>query len=279
MTIATQIETQTPLVTDEQLQHFNDYGYVVVEDALSAEKIAQIMAVIERLKSELESSPHRKDVFGLDIRPLVTEDDLFLDLMEWPTTFPVAVRCLGHFNLQLMTSHLIMVPPNPDKRNIGWHPDGGTPWIGVNGVRALTSLKVGYYLTDLLEPNMGSLMVVPGSHRMQGKPVFPPEARDPIGAVELRVRAGTAVIFHQGVWHAGAPNYSDQTRVSLYYGYGYRIMRPIDYDQMPPEILEKCSPIGRQLLGHKASHLGYHIPTDDDCPLRQWYIDHFGVTW
>jgi hypothetical protein len=67
--------------------------------------------------------------------------------------------------------------------------------------------------------------------------------------------------------------------VVLYYGYNYRVMRPIDYDTMPQSLLDKCSPIGKQLLGHKATHLGYFIPTDADCPLKPWYIERFGETW
>ena len=119
--------------------------------------------------------------------------------------------------------------------------------IGVNGRRAMGGLKVGFFLTDLLEPNMGSLMVVPGSRRIQGRPPSMPQARYPIGAVELKLKAGDAVIFQHGVFHAGASNLSDQTRIALYYGYSYRVMRPIDYDKMPVEFLQKCTPIGRQL--------------------------------
>lgn len=70
-------------------------------------------------------------------------------------------------------------------------------------------------LTDLLEPNMGSLMVVPGSRRIQGRPPSMPQARYPIGAVELKLKAGDAVIFQHGVFHAGASNLSDQTRIAL----------------------------------------------------------------
>ena len=51
--------------------------------------------------------------------------------------------------------------------------------IGVNGRRAMGGLKVGFFLTDLLEPNMGSLMVVPGSRRIQGRPPSMPQARYP----------------------------------------------------------------------------------------------------
>lgn len=267
------------LVTQEQITKFNEFGYLVVENAIPQEKVEQLLRVIDRIKIQLEESDQRKEVFGLDVRPIIDKDDAFLDLMECPTTFPLAVRLLNHFNVQLMTSHLIMVPPDPEKRNIGWHDDGGSPVIGVNGIRAFGSLKVGYFLTDLLEPNMGALMVVPGSHRMQGSPPFEAGARDPIGAIELKVKAGDAVIFQQGTFHAGAPNYSDQTRVVLYYGYNFRTCRPIDYDTMPQEVLDKCSPIGKQLLGHRETHLGYFIPTDADCPLKAWYAEHFGETW
>ncbi|MEZ4865482.1 MAG: phytanoyl-CoA dioxygenase family protein [Caldilineaceae bacterium] len=273
------MEATKSIVTQEQIDEFDEFGYIVVRNALPQGKVQELMQAIERLKTDFERSNHRKEVYGLDIRPIVDKDDTFIDLMEWPTTFPLAVRFLNHFSIQLMTSHLIMVPPHPEKRNIGWHDDGGSPALRVNGIRAFGSLKVGFFLTDLLEPNMGSLMVVPGSHRLQGSPPFAPDSRDPIGAVELKVHAGDAVIFQQGVWHAGAPNYSTQTRVVLYYGYGYRVFRPIDFEQMPPALLAKCTPIGKQLLGYKASHLGYFIPTDADVPLKAWCQEHFGDNW
>ena len=114
---------------------------------------------------------------------------------------------------------------------------------------------------------------------MQGRPPMEEGARDPVGATELMLSAGDAVIFQQGTFHAGAPNHSDKTRVVLYYGYNYRVMRPIDYDRMPQALLDKCSPIGKQLLGHKETHLGYFIPQKGDCPLKPWFTEHFGETW
>ena len=266
------------LPTPQQLEDFDRDGYIVVPGALPTDKVHELMDVVAGLERRLQDSPHKRDIFGLDVRPIVTEDDALLELMEWPATFPLAVRFLGHWSLQLTTSHLIMVPPHPDKRNTGWHDDGGKPFFAVDGIRPFMSLKVGFFLTDLLEPNMGSLMVVPGSHRISGRPAWDEGARDPRGAVELKVKAGDAVIFQQGVWHAGAPNLSEQTRVVLYYGYSTRLLRPIDYDTMLEELLAKCSPIGRQLLGDKATHLGYYIPTDDDVPLKAWYVERFGDT-
>ena len=179
-----------------------------------------------------------------------------------------------------MTSHLIMVPPNPEKRNIGWHRDGGNPRPSAGGPQSRLSLKIGYFLRDLLEPNMGSLGVVPGSHLIEDPIPWKDDEPNPEGAVELKVHAGDAVIFENRLYHAGYPNHSDQTRVVLYYGYGYRWLKPIDYQgSMPDDVLAKCSPIGRQLLGARASHLGYHIPTDEDAPLKAWFAERFGETW
>src|ERR1041385_2666845 len=97
-------------------------------------------------------------------------------------------------------------------------------------------------------------MVVPGSHRKA--PVFRDGAADPDGAVQLRVKAGDAVVFANPVWHSGAPNRSQQTRIVLYFGYAYRWLKPIDYETMPADLLARVGPVGRQLLGAKTSHLG-----------------------
>jgi len=123
---------------------------------------------------------------------------------------------------------------------------------------------------------MGSLMVVPGSHRLQGPPTFLAGSIDPVGATQLLVNAGDAVVFAQGIWHAAAPNLSTTTRVALYYGYSYRVMRPVDYQSMPPALLAGCSPVERQLLGETVTHQGYYVPTAEDVPLRPWFERHFG---
>lgn len=264
------------MVRPESLEAFERDGYCVVPDALPPAKVAELLGAIDRTKDRLASSGHTRDVFGLDVRPIVTEDDAFLSLLEWPATFPLAVRCLGHYSLQLNTSHLIMVPPRPDAaRNIGWHQDGGSPGMSVGGIRPMFSLKIGYFLTDLLEPDMGQLMVVPGSHRSAGDPARQPNG-DPVGAVQLRVKAGTAVVFANPLWHGTAPNLSPRTRIVIYFGYAYRWLKPIDYDTMPESLITRCSPIGQQLLGKKSSHLGNYIPTDADCPLKAKYLEWFG---
>lgn len=266
-------------VLGEQQRVFAEFGYVIVREALEEDTVRSLLAVIEAERPALERHPHRSPVpDGLNIRPVVDKHPAFRNLLICPRTFAAVAKLLGHYSIQLQQSNLIEARPSAARRLTGWHSDGGIPTIAVNGIRAFSSLKVGYFLTDHTRPNSGVLMVVPGSHRLQGPPPFDPETGNPIGAVQLLLRPGDAVIFQQGVWHAAAPNLSERARVALYYGYSYRVMRPVDYQQMPATLLADCSPVERQLLGETVTHQGYYVPTAEDVPLKPWFEAHFGAS-
>ena len=87
---------------------------------------------------------------------------------------------------------------------------------------------------------------------------------------------GTAVLFDRRLWHSRGQNYSDVTRKVLFFGYSYRWLRGLDYNVMPPEMLAKCAPIRRQLLGDGVDIKGWWQPTDADVPLKTWLIAHRG---
>ena len=257
-------------------RRFDQLGYTIVKGALPQAKVAGLLRAIEELRSLFDGHAHRNaSERGMNIRPVIDKHAAFLELLMWPRTFPAVAKLLGHYNIQLMQSHLIEADPDHAKGVTGWHNDGGVPAIEVNGIRAFGSLKVGYFLRAIDAPNMGGLMVVPGSHRTQGSPPFQDDADDPVGALEVQLDAGDAIIFQQGLWHAAAPNLSDRRRTALYYGYGYRVFRPVDYQKMPPELLEACSPVERQLLGETVTHQGYYVPTAADAPLKDWFDKHF----
>ncbi|MFM7119176.1 MAG: phytanoyl-CoA dioxygenase family protein, partial [Gammaproteobacteria bacterium] len=258
-------------------QNFDEHGYTIVRQALSEQAVRALLEVIDAERRMFEQHPHRSPVRdGLNIRPVVDKHPAFRQLLICPRTFGVVAKLLGHYSIQLQQSNLIEARPSAERRLTGWHSDGGIPTIAVNGIRAFASLKVGYFLTDHTRPDTGVLMLVPGSHRLPGPPPFDPQTGNPIGAVQPSLAPGDAVIFHQGTWHAAAPNFGDQARVAVYYGYSYRVMRPVDYQQMPAALLADCTPVERQLLGETVTHQGYYVPTAEDVPLRPWYEAHFG---
>jgi ectoine hydroxylase len=260
--------------TEEQRRRFERDGFLIVPDALPPEWVERLAAAVDRLydKAQREEGVGPHDQWN--IRNCVAADPLFVELVDWPPILPLVIGLLN-WNIHLITSHLIVRPPSPPDTDrfwkaTGWHRDGGTSPSEMQEPHPRLFLKVCYCLTDVTEPDRGATRVIPGSHRLIGRPAQAEDEPDPYGAIELRVKAGTAFLFEQRVWHAVGPNYSDVVRKSLFYGYGYRWLRPMDYIVMPDEMLAGCSPIRRQLLGDAKTQLGYWLPQDEDVPLRAW---------
>jgi ectoine hydroxylase-related dioxygenase (phytanoyl-CoA dioxygenase family) len=108
------------------------------------------------------------------------------------------------------------------------------------------------------------------------KPAQRDPEEDPEGAIEIKVKPGTAVLFDRRLWHSRGFNYSNQTRKVLFFGYSYRWLRGLDYNVVPEEVLAKCDPIRRQLLGDGVDIKGWWQPTEEDVPLKTWIREHRG---
>ena len=267
--------------TDEQLKAFDDTGYLIVEDAISTEMVD----VLEKVADRIDAKERAKN--GLESHKLlskfrtVIEDEILLELLDNKKVFPLLWDILG-WNIQLYISHLIMYPPEPiDTQRInkgaGWHQDGGRPIPEMERPHPRLSLKVSYWLSDVTHRDNGAMRLIPSSHKLD---VLPPRSDpndDPEGAMDLLVKRGTAVLFDCRMWHSRGWNFSDATRKVLFMGYSYRWLRGLDYNLMPPEILEKCDPIRRQLLGDGVDLKGWWQPTDADVPLKTWISEHRGI--
>jgi hypothetical protein len=210
----------------------------------------------------------------LNQHDLVGRDDVWLDLVDWPTTFPKVWGILG-WHIQLFHTQLIVTPPAPTAATpgpYGWHQDNNRMNLDLETTpQPRVSVKIGYFLSDLPRSGMGNLAIVPGSHR-RGRPSFA-LGTNPPNACEIVACAGDAVLFDRRLWHAATTNTSDVTRVFVAYGYSYRWLRPKSRMQHD-ELFDGVDPIRRQLLGWSSSPNGYFEPTDDDVPLRSWLIDN-----
>jgi ectoine hydroxylase-related dioxygenase (phytanoyl-CoA dioxygenase family) len=268
-------------ITDEQLKKFNDEGYLIVENALTPEMVDALTSVVDRIDAEEREKQGLSDHALLSKFRVVVEDDLFLELLDWPRIFPLLWDILG-WNIQLYISHLIIYPPEPlDTKRVSkaahWHQDGGKYFIqNIERPHPRLSLKVSYWLSDVSEPDRGAMRIVPGSHKLDTRPPQSNPDVDPEGAIEVCVKPGTAVLFDRRMWHSRGWNHSDVTRKSLFFGYSYRWLRGLDYNVMPPEILDKCDPIRRQLLADGVDIKGWWQPTDADVPLKTWLAQHRG---
>jgi ectoine hydroxylase-related dioxygenase (phytanoyl-CoA dioxygenase family) len=262
--------------TQEQLDTFNDDGYLVVEDALPPQMVEQLTQVVDRIETEERKRQNLSSNQLLVKFRTVIEDDIFLELLDWPQTFPLVWDILG-WNIQLYISHLIVYPAEPEKDKVlagGWHQDGGRPVQEMERPQPRLSLKISYWLSNVDSPDNGAMQIIPGSHKRDALPLSSDSDSEKI--LDLCVKAGTAVLFDRRMWHRRGLNTSNTSRKVLFFGYSYRWLRGLDFNLMPEEILKKCDPIRRQLLGDGVDIKGWWQPTEADVPLRTWIKEHRG---
>ncbi len=232
--------TPASSLTAEELFAFDNTGYLVLENFLTRDHVARLTAALHAANARRRAKlPAGHKAVWPPLVPadctqvngekstrtlnLLDDDPLFLELLTWPAILPY-VRGLLHQEPHYHASDAI-VEEGKDfmKRPLGWHIDGyGDGYRSLRRPIPLLQLKVGYYLSDMTQPWHGNLTVVPGSHKANLDPspadlnrrdLFP-------GAVQVCAPAGTAIIFHNAVWHTAAPyQQPDAGRTMLYYGY------------------------------------------------------------
>ena len=211
---------------------FDNHGYLVLEDFLSNDLVATLIQALEKTISK-----RRRPGFKRDVEPafpdqldsnnsrvfhLLDEDPTFLQMLDYQ---PMLAYVHGLFNemphLHSTDAFYEVVPGKHHGR--GWHIDGiQSGFRNFKPHIPFLQFKVGYILSDLSVPDQGNLTVIPGSH----KSLCEPDADDLsnpklfVGAKQLCGPPGTAVIFHNALWHTAGPfTHSGGRRVMLYYGY------------------------------------------------------------
>ncbi len=218
--------------TDAERFFFDNNGYLVIEDFLNKEQVdglyAALQQAIERRRSPEFKRDHqpafddRLDTANIRVMHLLTEDPLFLQMLDYG---PMMAYVHGLFNEMphLHSTDAFYEVERGDYHGRGWHIDGIQ-----DGFRNLKphipflQFKVGYYLSDMSEPDQGNLTLVPGSHKALADPDAQAIQDQTLfdGALQVCGGPGTAVIFHNAVWHTAGPFSRDGgKRVLLYYGY------------------------------------------------------------
>ncbi len=259
-------------LTDEQLTFFATNGYFVIEDALDDELLADLIKATDVIYEEAEAGGQLETGGKLNQRNCLAASDAFLPLVDYQKTAPLAWQLLN-WNIQLLTSHLIVLPSDDEptekeKRKTGYHRDGGTSSREMAEPHPMILLKIAYALSDQSDARCGATRIVPGSNRMTGRPPTDPGTGHPYGAIGMNVRAGSAFVFEQRTWHSIGKNWSGQPRKTVFMGYGYRWVKPMDYVTMPDRLLKQCNPVQRQLLEAASAPLSYYIPRDPDVPIK-----------
>ena len=270
-------------LSDAERRRFDENGFFVVKNALNETTVRRLEEAVDRLTAKWRpiyaEKRSLKDQHPLNVLDFMGQDDEFLPLIDLPQTFMKVVDILG-WHIQLYHSHMIVTPPLPEgfeprSRRLGWHQDSGRLNVDIESTpRPRISLKVGFFLTDVSQPDRGNFHVVPGSHLLNALDLPRDATAEHPRATPVCVNSGDAVFFDRRLWHAAGHNRSDVTRKALFYGYSYRWLRPRD-DMTVAHYLEKSDPVRRQLLGESPNGgFGYTSPTDEDVPLKMWLAEH-----
>jgi hypothetical protein len=243
-------------ITQSQREQFGRDGYLLFPGVLSGAEIERILPEVDRIYArEIMGSDNPDPTRRMDRLGCLTDGQVFIDLIDHPSMFGVVLDLLGpyiQFGLATVTVH----PPNPVYTGF-LHVDGGPHLQRIRASETSWPLqvKVLWFLTDVSVPDMGNIVFVPGSHLRP----FPeeggfdefgelPAATTP-GTTQVLAKAGDALIFTHSLWHGGARNSSTVTRKNIQYGYNQMFFRNFDYDPVPAEVLDACTPRQRRLLG------------------------------
>jgi ectoine hydroxylase len=259
------LATTTDL-TRERIAFERD-GYLVIPSALDASTVERLTEAVDRV---WDRSGGRHE--ALHLLGFVGEEEIFLELLDLPTTLPLVIDLLGP-NIFMYHCHLDVHPPEPEPMpgttRWMWHQDGGIQNRDIESdPRPRLSVKIAYFLTDVSEPGRGNFMVLPGSHCRNQIERPQDDSNHIIGATPILARPGDAVLFDRRTWHMRSRNGSTLTRKALFYGYTYRWIRPRDELCVPPEFAGAITPARAQLLGHEGTPFEFWMPDHVDLPLR-----------
>ena len=210
---------------------FDNNGYLILPNFLEPKHVNQLKDALDRAVRNRRQPGYRRehptaypdDLQGVNSRifHLLDEDPRFLELMDYPPMMAY-VRGLLSPRPHLHATDGIVEVECSAGHGAGWHTDGQDGFRTLGAQIPLLQLKVGYYLSAMSAPNQGNLTLVPGSHKATLEPdqkdlrssdLFP-------GTLQICGPPGTAVLFHNAVWHTGGPWMKPNgRRIMLYYAY------------------------------------------------------------
>ena len=237
----------------DQANTFKEEGHLVLRNVLTQNFIGELIQVLDEIDAKhREWMKRHREWTKIEDRftrfEIFRENDIFIKLIDQPRIYPLVFELLGK-QAQIFTSHLSVYPSegaNPKKTGSdSLHRDGG--FINEDMIREkiwpqpMLTLRVIYWLNDISTPEHGALRFIPKSHIIRDV--------DNSNEKHLLVNAGDVTIHDRRLVHARGYNTSGVTRKAIFLGYSYRWIRFVRDGQPPSEIIDKCNPLQKHLIG------------------------------
>ncbi len=215
------------MLNGEQLLHFAEHGWVIMENVLDAEQCAAYRVALDRaVQSRVTDVSANGELTVID--NIVLYDDIFVDWFTLPGILESNRQLLGaQLKFQGVNAHIKR--PHPERHNgrnlmdpdtFGWHRGLRPKWgnhlhdtdprlINCSFLNNIT------YLTTVA-PGNGSTGVLDGSHKLEGNYQ---SLKDQCPLVEVPSEAGSVLIFTETLIHTAIPILSETVRYNMYYGF------------------------------------------------------------
>lgn len=234
---------QAGTMSDDERFMFESFGYIIIEDVLSPDEVEETLVASTRLHASTQDE-WRQIGKGFESEPALEA------LIDHPAILP-KVRAL--YGDQFILQSAWCTVARAGSQSVGWHQDGSGVYqfSQVSYPLPLLQLRASYSLTDQSHEMMGNMMMIPGSHR---SPVgLPNHLRKELSVSPIQhnilCKAGTVLLFHNGVWHSPMPNNEDFDRYNMHYIYSPPWLRRSDRFETDPAFLERTTPRRRALMG------------------------------
>jgi phytanoyl-CoA hydroxylase len=222
----------TELTLEEQKAHYEEQGYLVFPEFLSAEELATLRAALQEVLSEAEGLQASTDKFSLtqtdsggwSVRRIFNptlHHQAFYDLVSHPRILDTVENLIGP-DIQLHHAKINLKPPSNREARFEWHQD--YPFFPHTN---FDLLAVMIYFDDSTEEN-GCLTIVPGSHKLglrnhlfakdgafssqlEDKRVLD----DPARWLKVPVPAGGMELHHCNMLHSSTANRGTRPRSAM----------------------------------------------------------------
>lgn len=208
---------------NDAIAGFEERGFMIIKEALVGADLNRIEKCIKDFVAKHKIADHDSYLRESNI---MEKDPGFWPLINNEPIFGCVKKILCD-KPRLMTSELLIRQAHDDDP-VSWHDDGpaSPSYRELATPPPLMQLKVGYFLSDCHEENMGNLAVVPGSHKFKNSPLANLDHID--GMQQVLLNKGDVIIFHNALWHRVMENTKGVIRKNIYIAYCLPWMAPMD---------------------------------------------------
>ncbi len=218
------------MLSPEQVETFNEEGYLILEDVLTAQELARLDTYVRRIATgetdfpdaglEYEPGAQTRQMETLrKINHCSVHDPFFVDHAKHPLLLAAAVDLLGP-DIKLFGDQLFMKPPGGIEKT--YHQD--SPYFSIEPMAMVTAWVA---IDDVTEEN-GCMYVIPRSHKrgaldhseawMVGdrQDMKVPDAQMDLASERpIIMRAGSCSLHHSLLLHRSGANHSSTYRRGL----------------------------------------------------------------